>query len=130
MSCSPPGSDLLYSFILYTVALIWLIPVQIACCNLADTYTAFQSLGHRSLFSFTILGVLITHLITSLGNSKHGVRNCTANYPVEHAYHIKGTLLLIEWLDRFLLRLLYFGVAKEKNRQLHNFSQVYRYHPI
>ena len=81
-----------YPFILYTPALIWLIPVQIACCDLADSYTAFQSLGHRSLFSFTILGVLITHLITSLGNSRHGVRNCTANYLVEHAYHITGTL--------------------------------------
>lgn len=92
MLCSPPGPDLLYPFILYTPALIWLIPVQIACCDLADSYTAFQSLGHRSLFSFTILGVLITHLITSLGNSRHGVRNCTANYLVEHAYHITGTL--------------------------------------
>ena len=92
MLCSPPGPDLLYPFILYTPALIWLIPVQIACCDLADSYTAFQSLGHRSLFSFTILGVLITHLITSLGNSRHGVRNYTANYLVEHAYHITGTL--------------------------------------
>ena len=107
------------------------IPVQIACCNLADTYSVFQSQGHGSLFSLTILGVLITPLITSSDTSRHGVRNCTANYLVEQCLsHHRDSFLLIEWLDRSLLRLPYFGVAKKKNIQLHNFSQGYRYHPI
>ena len=81
MLCSLPGPDLLYPFIPYTPALIWLFPVQIACGNLADTYTACQSQGHRSLFSLTIVGVLITPLITALGNSRHGVKELYCQLP-------------------------------------------------
>ena len=47
MLCSPPGPDLLYPFILYTPALIWLIPAL--SIDLPIVLSALGS-GHRDAY--------------------------------------------------------------------------------